>query len=238
MSDRDDFQDGELAEDPCTCGAYSNEHEPDCPCAKRIGPFPAEAPPGSPEAVAQAARSLGGAFAAEGLAAREAGVLDEVGRRLRAETVRTLAPYPAHSPEELAELLKMRPPYSIADLAKIPRLLTTLEALLTEVERLRADVLSQRDAKNRFLQVAGRNLEKVCELTDENKRLMAERDALADALEALLKGRDGYEVVSFIPVIWIPGEPGSARQGVANTVSAEQSRAALRAAGRLPNKRG
>jgi hypothetical protein len=60
-----------------------------------------------------------------------------------------------------------------------------------------------------------------------------QRDALADALEALLKGRGGYEVVSFIPVIWIPGEPGSARQEVANTVSAEQSRAALRAAGRL-----
>jgi len=40
-------------------------YEPDCPCANKIGPFPAEPPPGSPEAVAQAARTLAG-FAAEG----------------------------------------------------------------------------------------------------------------------------------------------------------------------------
>jgi hypothetical protein len=45
--------------DPCTCNEYGGgEHEPDCPCADKIGPFPAAPPPGSPEAVAQAARVL------------------------------------------------------------------------------------------------------------------------------------------------------------------------------------
>lgn len=59
-----------------------------------------------------------------------------------------------------------------------------------------------------------------------------QRDALADAATALLAGRDGLEVVAFIPVVWNPGNPGSARQEVANTISAAQLRDALRKAGR------
>ena len=131
------------------------------------------------------------------------------------QVARALAP-PAHSPEELAELLKMRPPYGIADLAKIPRLLTTLEALLAEVERLRAQL--------NLTRAAGGLANASADFAEE------QRDALADALVGLIDQLADLtlaEVAEWAERNPAAGKPNKRRLAYRAAVTA------LRAAGRL-----
>lgn len=68
----------------------------------------------------------------------------------------------------------------------------------------------------------------------ENAILWAAAPELADALEALLVDVRGFQVIGWIPIVWAPGEPGSGRQEAGSFIAAEQARAALAKAGRLP----